>query len=69
MEDNFKEIKLPRDLYEALSKKMEKSSFNNLEEFIIYYLKQVADFEESDQLDGEEKEQIKEKLRSLGYLG
>jgi len=68
MNDSKKEIMIPEELYKKLETKIaEEDGFKNVEEFVIYLLKQIltADLESAEE---EEEEEIKQRLKKLGYL-
>ena len=66
-------IKIPRPLYERISKSIEGSGFSSVTDFIVYVLRDVmSGAGEKKELDGdftkEEIEAIKQRLKNLGYL-
>jgi hypothetical protein len=70
-------IKIPRVLYNRLSKIVSGSGFNSVTDFIIYVMRDLAssqhqsDYQESgenEKLSREEIEAIRKRLKSLGYL-
>ena len=64
-------IKIPRPLYESLSKIVEGSGFNSVTEFIVYILRDLISSKSADKepsLSKEEIEIVKKRLKSLGYL-
>ena len=64
-------IKIPRPLYENLSKIIEGGGFNSVTEFIVYVLRDLVSSKSAKKepsLSKEEIELIKKRLRSLGYL-
>lgn len=57
-------IKLDKDLMEKVKKFSEMSGYSSPEEFVTHCLeKEIAKFEESDS-----EEEIKKKLKGLGYI-
>jgi metal-responsive CopG/Arc/MetJ family transcriptional regulator len=57
-------VKLEKDLLEKVKKYAEMSGYSSLEEFITHCLeKEIASLEESDS-----EEEIKKKLKGLGYI-
>lgn len=57
-------VKLEKDLLEKVKKYAEMSGYSSPEEFITHCLeKEIASFEESDS-----EEEIKKKLKGLGYI-
>ncbi len=64
-------IKIPRKLYDHLRCIIEDSGFNSVTDFIVYVMRDIASSggtEATDRLTGEEIEQIRRRLRNLGYL-
>jgi len=64
-------IKIPRPLYNNLKILIEDSGFNSVNDFIVYILRDIASnskIDTGDQLNKEDIETIKERLRNLGYL-
>lgn len=64
-------IKIPRPLYENLSKIIEESGFHSVTEFIVYVLRDLISSRETimeSSLSNKEIELIKKRLKSLGYL-
>ncbi len=66
-------IKIPRPLYERISKSIEGSGFSSVTDFIVYVLRDVmSGAGEEKELNGdftkEEIEAIKQRLKNLGYL-
>jgi metal-responsive CopG/Arc/MetJ family transcriptional regulator len=57
-------VKLEKDLLEKVKKYAEMSGYSSVEEFITHCLeKEIAKLEESDS-----EEEIKKKLKGLGYI-
>jgi metal-responsive CopG/Arc/MetJ family transcriptional regulator len=64
-------IKIPRPLYDGLSKILEGSGFNSVTEFIVYVLRDLVSsrsVKKEPSLTKEEIEIVKKRLKSLGYL-
>ncbi len=64
-------IKIPRPLYESLSKILEGGGFNSVTEFVVYVLRDLISsrsVKKEPSLTKEEIEIVKKRLRSLGYL-
>jgi Arc/MetJ-type ribon-helix-helix transcriptional regulator len=64
-------IKIPRPLYENLSKIIEGGGFNSVTEFIVYVLRDLLSSraaEKEPSLSKKEIEIIKKRLKFLGYL-
>ncbi|HDH07304.1 MAG TPA: CopG family transcriptional regulator [Thermoproteales archaeon] len=65
-------IYISKTLYERIKREVEESQgeFKNVEEFIEFVLREVLKEEETEEpaYTPEEEEEIKRRLRSLGYL-
>ena len=65
-------IEIPRRLYEQIKKHVEESGgeFKSVEEFVVFVLEEVLREEEEAEsvFTPEEEEEIKRRLRALGYL-
>jgi hypothetical protein len=64
-------IKIPRRLYNHLRNIIEDSGFNSVTDFVVYVMRDIASTgrtEGGDRLTGEEIEQIRRRLKNLGYL-
>ncbi|HPW18919.1 MAG TPA: hypothetical protein PLP83_11175 [Candidatus Aminicenantes bacterium] len=58
-------VKIDKALYEKIKKYAEMSGYSSVEEFVTHCLeKEVAKIEEADS-----EEEIKKKLKGLGYIG
>jgi hypothetical protein len=66
-------INVSKDLYELVKQRVEESNgeFKSVEEYVEFVLKEVVKDEEEDKeqkYSKEDEEQIKKRLKSLGYL-
>jgi len=64
-------MKIPRHLYERLKEMIEGTGFSSVNEFIVYVMRDIASGGRLDQeigLSKEEIEQVRKRLRGLGYL-
>lgn len=69
--ENDVTIKIPRPLYENLSKIIEESGFHSVTEFIVYVMRDLIssrEIEKGTSLSNKEIEMVKKRLKSLGYL-
>ena len=64
----YRNIKIPGELYKAIEENIKNLNFASVQEYIIQHLKQSLKISDSPNLEPEEQERIKERLRSLGYL-
>jgi Arc/MetJ-type ribon-helix-helix transcriptional regulator len=64
-------VKIPRPLYRKIQAVVEGSGFNSPTDFIVYVLRDLmGEHEEAQQseLTPEELDEVKRKLKNLGYL-
>jgi len=64
-------IKIPRPLYQKLGQFIEGAGYNSVTDFVVYVLRDIASthaLSETEPYSEEELIQVKERLRSLGYL-
>ncbi len=66
-------VKIPRPLYRKIQQVVEDSGFNSPTDFIVYVLRDLMGEAESGprkshEFDPEELEDVKRKLKNLGYL-
>lgn len=66
------EIKIPKEIYEKIEKRIKDTEFKSVSEYVTYVLREVlASLEEEETeevFSEEEEEKVKERLRALGYL-
>jgi len=71
MPQNKVTIKIPKPLYDHIKTLIGESGFNSVTDFVVYVLRDIVYAEQkenSSQFSPDELEQIKKKLKSLGYL-
>ena len=64
-------IKIPRHLYENLKGMISGTGFSSVNEFIVYVMRDIASagrFDQETSLSKQEIEQVRKRLRGLGYL-
>ena len=64
-------IKIPRPLYDKISRVIEGAGYNSVTDFVVYVLRDIVSthrISETAPYSEEEMEQVKQRLRSLGYL-
>jgi Arc/MetJ-type ribon-helix-helix transcriptional regulator len=64
-------VKIPRPLYRRIQQVVEDSGFNSPTDFIVYVLRDLmgeADTTAASEFNQEELDDVKRKLKNLGYL-
>jgi hypothetical protein len=64
-------LKIPKPLYDHIKTLIADSGFNSVTDFVVFVLRDIVyegQREHGSQFTPEELEQIKRKLKSLGYL-
>ena len=64
-------IKIPRPLYEKISRVIEESGYNSVTDFTVYVLRDLVashDVAGVSKPQQEDMERVKQRLRALGYL-
>jgi len=69
-EKEGKAVFLPAELYDRVRKRVEAADFASVDEYVIFVLSEVLKEEEDEEiaLSDEQEEEVKKRLRSLGYL-
>ncbi|MFH0818803.1 MAG: CopG family transcriptional regulator [Patescibacteria group bacterium] len=71
-QENKVTIKIPRKLYENLQEITENSGFNSVTDFIVYCLRDISssavDDKKDHKLSAKEINNVKQRLKKLGYL-
>ena len=69
-EQEGKAVFLPTELYDQVRKRVEAADFASVDEYVIFVLSEVLKEEENEEiaLSEEQEEEVKKRLRSLGYL-
>ena len=70
MEEETKAVLLPAELYSQILERVEATGFGSVDEYIIFVLEEVIkeSGEEEKAFSKEEEEEVKKRLKSLGYL-
>ena len=70
--NNKATIKIPRPLFDKLSGVIEGSGYNSVTDFVVYVLRDLVATnklnEASSSVETKEMDQVKDKLKALGYL-
>ena len=67
-EEEKRTLLLPAELYDRLEERVKATGFGSVEEYVIFILEEVLKEGEEGALSKEEEEEIKKRLRALGYL-
>lgn len=65
-------ITIPKPLYEKIKKRIEKTGFGSVSDYVTYILREVVsgtEEEKPEPFTRKDEEKIKKRLRALGYLG
>jgi len=67
---NFTSISIPTTLYKKLEEKIKETEFTSVSSFVTHIIREyLAKMEEEKEVfSEEEEEEIKERLRALGYI-
>lgn len=60
-----KQISIPEELFKRIESKIEGTEFGSVSAYIVYVIQQVLG---ENSLDKEQQENVKERLKDLGYL-
>lgn len=66
-----KTVSIPAKLHEAIEERIGDTEFNSVEEYVTFVLEEVLkddDEEEDAPFSAEDEEEVKKRLRALGYL-
>jgi len=71
MSDEYVSVKIPKSLYDEILKRVKESDgeFKDVEEYVTFVLSEIVKDEEEEHVyTPEEEEEIKRRLKQLGYL-
>ncbi len=71
MSEEKKSVPIPAELYDAIAQRVQETEFNSVEEYVTFVLEEVLkDDDEEDEIafTPEDEEEVKKRLRALGYL-
>ena len=66
-EQKGKAVLLPAELYSRIEERVKATGFSSTDDYVIFVLEEVLKDEEP-VVSGEEEEEVKKRLRALGYL-
>jgi Arc/MetJ-type ribon-helix-helix transcriptional regulator len=69
----YKSVDLPESLFNRIQKRLEKTDFKTVSEYVTYLVREVLNNIEEDEgkkkaFTAEEEKEIEERLRNLGYI-
>ena len=68
MSDSDRNVRIPEDLYARIEKHIAGSEFDSVPKFVGYVLREVLAERNDEEYSQEEEEQVKSRLRALGYV-
>lgn len=70
MSSERRNVSLPGELYEAIESRIAGTEFTSVEEYVTFVLEEVLkdEDEEESPFTAEDEEEVKKRLRALGYL-
>lgn len=65
-----KTVSIPEELYSAIEERVDGTEFKSVEEYITFVLEEVIKDEDEEEtaFTAEDEEEVKKRLRALGYL-
>ncbi len=66
--ESSRTVKIPEEVARQLEKKLAQTSFGSLDEFISFVLARLAESSAEPPFSEEEERQLRDRLRSLGYI-
>jgi hypothetical protein len=69
-EGESKAVFIPGELYDRVKKRAEAADFNSIDEYVIFVLSELLTDEEGEEktLSTEQEEEVKKRLKGLGYM-
>ncbi len=66
--DGSRTVKIPEEVARQLDKKLAQTSFASLDDFVSFILARLAESTSETPFSEDEERQLRERLRSLGYI-
>jgi hypothetical protein len=66
--ETHRTIKIPEEVAKQLDKRLAQTSFGSLDDFVSFVLARLAESPSETPFSEEEERQLRERLRSLGYI-
>ena len=69
-EKEKKPVYLSTELYEKIAERAKSTGFNSVDEYVIFVLEEVLkdDEDETQAVSKEDEEEVKKRLKALGYI-
>ena len=69
-EQERKSVSLPAELYSQIEERVKASEFGSVEEYVTFVMEEVLKDEEAEEqvYSEEDEEEVKKRLKALGYL-
>jgi Arc/MetJ-type ribon-helix-helix transcriptional regulator len=68
MKEERKAVSLPAELYRKIEERIGTTEFSSVDEYVMFVLEEVLKEEEEPAFSGREEEEVKKRLKALGYL-
>ncbi len=70
MSEEKKNVPIPAEIYDAIAQRVKETEFNSVEEYVTFVLEEVIKDEDEEEtpFTPEDEEEVKKRLRALGYL-
>jgi hypothetical protein len=66
--DSSRSVKIPEEVARQLERKLARTSFTSLDAFVSFVLARLAESPSETPFSEDEERQLRERLRSLGYI-
>ena len=66
-EQKSKAVSLPAELYSRIEERAKSTGFNSIDDYIVFILEEVIKDEGEVAISKEDEEEVKRRLRTLGY--
>lgn len=70
MSEKAKSVSIPADIYDRIAERVKVTGFSSVDEYVLFILEEVLkdEGEEGTAYSQEEEEEVKKRLKALGYL-
>jgi len=67
--DKYTTVSIPKPLAEKIRKKIKKTGFNSMSDYVTYILREIISSSEGKEaFSKDDEEKVKKRLKSLGYM-